>query len=68
MVLLFLGIRVVTKNKEKFHKITKSFTFLYSVRYSFLTNAVLENVPPDAGLQRLTNFSTLIVGLAGTRD
>jgi hypothetical protein len=41
---------------------------LYSVRYSFLTNAVLENVPPDAGLQRLTNFSTLIVGLAGTRD
>jgi hypothetical protein len=24
------------------------------------------NVPPDAGLQKIANFSTLIVGLAGT--
>jgi hypothetical protein len=30
--------------------------------------AVLEGVPPDAGLQIRTNFSTLIVGLAGTWD
>jgi hypothetical protein len=32
--------------------------------------AVLENVPPDARLQKSANFSTLIVGLAGdqTRD
>jgi hypothetical protein len=26
------------------------------------------NVPPDAGLQKRVNFSTLIVGLAGTGD
>jgi hypothetical protein len=30
--------------------------------------AVLENVPPDTGLQKIANFSILIVGLAGTRD
>jgi hypothetical protein len=29
---------------------------------------VLENVPPDAGLQKRANFSTLIIGLAGTGD
>jgi hypothetical protein len=28
--------------------------------------AVLENVPPDAGLQKRATFSTLNVGLAGT--
>jgi hypothetical protein len=28
--------------------------------------AVLENVPPDAGLQKIATFSTLNVGLAGT--
>jgi hypothetical protein len=28
--------------------------------------AVLENVPPDAGLQKRDTFSTLNVGLAGT--
>jgi hypothetical protein len=28
--------------------------------------AVLENVPPYAGLQKRANLSTLIVGLAGT--
>jgi hypothetical protein len=30
--------------------------------------AVLENVPPDAGLQKRDTFSTLNVGLAGTGD
>jgi hypothetical protein len=29
--------------------------------------AVLENVPPDAGLQKGDTFATLNVGLAGTR-
>jgi hypothetical protein len=38
--------------------------------YNFLTHfiisiAVLENVPPDAGLQKRAIFSTLNVGLAG---
>jgi hypothetical protein len=28
--------------------------------------AVLENVPPDAGLQKRATFSTLNVGLVGT--
>jgi hypothetical protein len=28
--------------------------------------AVLENVPPDSGLQKRATFSTLKVGLAGT--
>jgi hypothetical protein len=42
------------------------------LRYcNFLTHfiisiAVLENVPPDAGLQKRATFSTLNVGLAGT--
>jgi hypothetical protein len=30
--------------------------------------AVLENVPPDAGLHKRDTFSTLNVGLAGTGD
>jgi hypothetical protein len=30
--------------------------------------AVLENVPPDAGLQKRATFSTLNVGLAGPRN
>jgi hypothetical protein len=30
-----------------------------------ITIAVLENVPPDAGLQKKTTFSTLNIGLAG---
>jgi hypothetical protein len=29
---------------------------------------VLENVPPDAGLQKRATYSTLNVGLAGTRN
>jgi hypothetical protein len=42
------------------------------LRYcNFLTHliisiAVLENVPPDAGLHKRTTFSTLNIGLAGT--
>jgi hypothetical protein len=44
------------------------------LRYcKFLTHfiisiAVLENVPPDAGLQKRATFSTLNVGLAGIGD
>jgi hypothetical protein len=45
-------------------------TFAYATA-SFLTrfiisSAVLENVPPDAGLQKRATFSTLHIGLAGT--
>jgi hypothetical protein len=34
--------------------------------YFIISIAVLENVPPDAGLQKRATFSTLYVGLAGT--
>jgi hypothetical protein len=40
----------------KFHFVTH---FIISI-------AVLENVPPDAGLQKRATFSTLNIGLAGT--
>jgi hypothetical protein len=39
---------------------------LFVQQYSAI--AVLENVPPGAGLQKRSNFSTLIVGPAGTGD
>jgi hypothetical protein len=35
------------------------------VTYFITSIAVLENVPPDAGLQKRATFSTLTVGLAG---
>jgi hypothetical protein len=36
---------------------------------SFISSiAVLENVPSDAGLQKRATFSTLNVGLAGTKN
>jgi hypothetical protein len=38
---------------------------LFIVSIAVLENA---NVPPDQGLQKRANFSTLIVGLAGTGD
>jgi hypothetical protein len=34
--------------------------------YFIILIAVLENVPPDAGIQKRANFSTLNIGLAGT--
>jgi hypothetical protein len=34
--------------------------------YFIISIAVLENVPPDTGLQKRATFSTLKVGLAGT--
>jgi hypothetical protein len=34
--------------------------------YFIISISVLENVPPDAGLQKRATFSTLNLGLAGT--
>jgi hypothetical protein len=36
------------------------------VTHFIISIAVLENVPPDTGLQKRATFSTLNVGLAGT--
>jgi hypothetical protein len=46
-------------------------TFACAILQFFQTHviisiAVLENVPPVAGLQKRDSFSTLLVGLAGT--
>jgi hypothetical protein len=42
----------------------------YTVNFNLfiISIAVLENVPPDVGLQKRAIFSTLIVGLAGDRS
>jgi hypothetical protein len=37
-----------------------------NLTHFIISIAVLENVPPDAGLQKRATFSTLNVGLAGT--
>jgi hypothetical protein len=36
------------------------------ITYFIISIAELENVPPDAGVQKRATFFTLIVGLAGT--
>jgi hypothetical protein len=38
----------------------------FFLTHFIISIAVLENVPPDAGLQKRDTFSTLNVGLAGT--
>jgi hypothetical protein len=38
------------------------------ITHFIISIAVLENVPPDAGLQKRATFSTLNVGLAETRN
>jgi hypothetical protein len=42
-------------------------TAIYLTHF-LISIAVLENVPPDAGLQKRATFPTLNVGLAGTRN
>jgi hypothetical protein len=39
-----------------------------NVKHFIISIAVLENVPPDAGLQKRATFSTLNVGLVGTEN
>jgi hypothetical protein len=46
-------------------------TFAFATAFFYITvqcNCGACNVPPDAGLQKRANSSTLIVGLAGTGD
>jgi hypothetical protein len=47
-------------------KMWDTFASAIFLTHFIISTAVLENVPPDAGLQKRTIFSTLNVGLAGT--
>jgi hypothetical protein len=47
---------------------TSACTTAIFLTYFIFSIVVLENVPPDAGLQKRDTFSTRNVGLAGTRS